>query len=155
MPRKLREEIKQTKPFGTLEQEALLNLERTTAVLRHWMAEELKQHGLTGPQYNALRILRGSQPAGLCRHEIACRLVTPVPDVTRLLDRLQDAGLIARERSDEDRRLVRTRITRRGLDVLAKLDDPVAALHSRQLGHMNKAELRQLIALLERARDSM
>lgn len=155
MPRKLREEIKQTRPFGSLEQEAMLSLERTSASLRYSMAEELKRHDLTGPQYNVLRILRGAEPTGLCRHEVQARLVTPVPDVTRLLDRLEDAGLIVRARSDEDRRLVRTRVTRRGLDLLAKLDEPVAALHTRQLGHMNRTELRQLITLLARARDAV
>ena len=131
----------------------MLSLERTTATLRYRLVEELKRRGLTGPQYNVLRILRGSEPTGLCRHEIQGRLITPVPDVTRLRDRLEDADLIGRERSDEDRRLVRTRITRQGLDVLAKLDEPIAAAHLRQLGHMSRADLRELIALLAEARD--
>lgn len=148
----LRAEIKQTKPFGSLEQEAQLNIERTAAVLAHAFGEALKPYGVTATQYNVLRILRGAGPEGLCRNEVRDRLISQVPDVTRLLDRLEDAGLIARERSTADRRLVSTRITADGLVLLAKLDAPVSEMHRQLLGHMDDKQLRTLSELLTVAR---
>src|SRR5690348_11446657 len=121
----LRSEIKQTKPFASLEEEAQLNLERTAAVLGHAFAESLKPYGVTPTQYNVLRILRGAGAEGLCRNEVRDRLISQVPDVTRLLDRLEDSGLIERERSTTDRRQVATRITAAGLELLQALDEPV------------------------------
>src|SRR5215207_6491893 len=152
MPTRLRDEIKQTRPFSSLEQEALLSIERTAAVLGHSMAEALRGYGITPTQYNALRILRGAGEGGLCRNEVRDRLIARVPDVTRLLDRLEEMGLIARERDSNDRRLVTTRITREGLKLLARLDGPVAEAHQRQLGHMDERSLRALIGLLAEAR---
>jgi DNA-binding MarR family transcriptional regulator len=148
----LRDEIKQVKPFTSLEQEALLSIERTAAVLMHRFAESLKAHDITPTQYNVLRILRGAGEMGLCRNEIRDRLVAQVPDVTRLLDRLEQAGLVARERDAADRRLVTTRITRDGLKLLKRLDAPVTRSHQRDLGHMKRADLRTLIDLLADAR---
>ena len=153
MPTTLRSEIKQTKPFVSLEQEALLSVERTAAVLGHGTAEAFKAHGITPTQYNVLRILRGAGPEGLCRNEVRDRLIAQVPDVTRLLDRLEEMRLIERERDTDDRRLVKTRITREGLHLLKRLDGPIAGLHARQLGHMSDAQLRALIELLALARD--
>lgn len=152
MSDRLAEELKQGKPFASAEQEAFLSLERTAAVVGHAFSESLKQYGVTRTQYNVLRILRGAGEAGLCRHEIWSRMINQVPDVTRLLDRLESAGLIERERSAEDRRLVRTRITGPGLRLLAEMDEPVDALHRKLLGHLAEPELRALIELLERAR---
>ncbi len=152
MPRSLRDEIKQTRPFSGPEQEALLSLERTAAVLVHQMAHEFEEFGVTPTQYNVLRILRGAGEGGLCRHEIGDRLVTPVPDVTRLLDRMQEAGWVVRERSTEDRRLVRTTITAEGLALLAGLDEPLKAMDRALIGHLNDDELRTLIDLLSKAR---
>lgn len=149
----LRDEIRQSKPFGSLEQEALLSIERTAAVLMHGFAESLKEHGITPTQYNVLRILRGAGPAGLCRNEIRDRMVAQVPDVTRLLDRMEQGGLVERERAEDDRRLVTTRITREGLRLLKRLDAPVAQSHAQRLGHLSAAQLRSLIALLALARD--
>ncbi len=151
----LRDEIKQSKPFSSLEQEAHLNLERTTAVLGHAFAEALKRFDITPTQYNVLRILRGAGASGLCRNEVRDRMIAQVPDVTRLLDRLEDAGLIARERQTNDRRQVLTLITQKGLDLLAELDEPVAAMHKRALGHMTAEQLQQLTALLAIARGSV
>lgn len=148
----LRDEIRQSRPFDSLEQEALLSVERTAAVLMHRFGDALKPHGVTPTQYNVLRILRGAGATGLCRNEIRDRLVAQVPDVTRLLDRMEDAGLVERERDDTDRRLVTTRITRRGLQLLKRLDTPVLDLHRRHLGHLSAAQLRSLIALLAAAR---
>lgn len=149
----LRTEIKQTRPFASLEEECHLNLERTTAVVGHAFAEAMKAHGITPTQYNVLRILRGAGEGGLCRHEIRDRLVAQVPDVTRLLDRMEEAGLVGRERDSDDRRLVTTRITKAGLKLLKSLDAPVLAMHKETLGHLSAAQLRQLIDLLALARE--
>ena len=152
MPSALQDELRQSRPFASLEQEATLGIERTAAVLRHGIAEALRPHGITPAQYNVLRILRGAGHRGLCRHEISDRLVTQVPDVTRLLDRMEAAGLVTRERSEEDRRLVTTRITDAGLALLARLDEPMLALHARQLSHLSPEQLRALIDILALAR---
>ena len=152
MAGKLQHEIRQTKPFQTLEEEAYLNLERTADVLARLELETLKAEGLSGAQYNVLRILRGAGPAGLPCGEIAARMVTRDPDVTRLLDRLETRGLAQRARDERDRRVVTVRISAGGLRILKKLDRPVLKAHRRQLGHLKQPELRRLIALLEKAR---
>lgn len=152
MPTALQDEIKQTKPFASLEQEALLSIERTAAVLLHRFADTLKEFDITPTQYNVLRILRGAGAPGLCRSEVRDRLVSQVPDVTRLLDRMEEAGLVARERDTTDRRLVTTRVTRQGLSLLSRLDAPVGEAHEKALGHMTNAQLRSLISLLALAR---
>jgi DNA-binding MarR family transcriptional regulator len=152
MTPQLKDEIKQTKPFLSLEQEALLSIERTAAVLRHELAELLKAHGVTPTQYNVLRILRGAGASGLCRNEVRERLVSEVPDVSRILDRMEESGLITRERDQQDRRYVTTRITPQGLDLLGRLDAPVAESERQQLGHLSEPELRTLIDLLAKTR---
>ena len=149
----LQSEIKQRKPFSSPEQEATLSIARTAALLDHDTAEALKPYGLTPTQYNALRILRGSEPEGLCRNEVRDRLVARVPDTTRLLDRLGDMGLVVREREGDDRRFVRSRIARKGLDLLRSLDDPMIALHRSQLGHLGERKLGLLVRLLGEARE--
>ena len=149
---KLQEELKQSRPFATLEQEALLSVERTAALLGHGVADALRRYGITPTQYNVLRILRGAGDQGLCRNEVRDRLVAQVPDVTRLLDRMEEIGLVDRERAADDRRMVFTRITRKGMQLLARMDEPVARLHQRQLGHLGAAKLRTLIRLLAEAR---
>jgi DNA-binding MarR family transcriptional regulator len=153
MAPRLQEELRQTKPFASLEQEALLSVERTAAVVRHKLGDELKPLGVTPTQYNVLRILRGAGPAGLCRNEIRDRLVAQVPDVTRLLDRMEEAGLIVRERDTVDRRLVTTRITEPGLRLLARADEQVSRFEREQVGHLTQAQLRTLIDLLALARE--
>jgi DNA-binding MarR family transcriptional regulator len=153
MPIHLKDEIKQSKPFRSLEQEAMLNIQRTDAVLSYSIVDALKPYDVTPTQYNVLRILRGAGPAGLCREDIRQRLISQVPDVTRLLDRMEEAGLVARERDAVDRRVVTSRITDGGLALLEKLEAPVARAHEQQLGHMTKTELRTLVALLEKARE--
>jgi len=152
MTRTLQAELKTTKPFGSLEQEAMLSLARTAAQLEHDMLDALRPYHLSPTQYNALRILGGAGVAGLCRNEVRDRLVAWVPDATRLLDRLEDTGLVVRGREGEDRRFVRARITRKGLDLLARLDPVVTELHQRQLGHLGRTKLRALIDLLSDAR---
>lgn len=152
MTTELQREIRQTVPFESPEQEAFLNLVRTAALLEHRLAEGLRPHGLTLTQYNVLRILRGAEPEGLCRSDIEDRMLTPVPDVTRLLDRLEEAGHVERARAEEDRRFVIARITRPGLALLEELDEPVEALHEEQLGHLSRSDLRELSDLLAEAR---
>lgn len=133
----------------------MLNLERTAAVLGHAFAESLKAYGITPTQYNVLRILRGAGPQGLCRNEVRDRLISQVPDVTRLLDRLEDSELIERERSTADRRQVATRITATGLDLLRTLDEPVLEMHKQLVGHMSEKQLKSLTELLALARDAV
>lgn len=152
MPSQLQQELRQGKPFTSLEQEASLSVERTAAVLRHGLAEALRPFDVTPTQLNVLRILRGVGDQGLCRHEIGDRLVAQVPDVTRLVDRMEEAGLVVRERSANDRRLVTTRITGEGLALLRRIDAPLAALHRRQLAHLTPEQLQTLIDLLALAR---
>ncbi len=153
MPRDLRTELKMTRPFGSLVQEAHLSIMRTAAILEHAFEEALKPHGITATQYNVLRILRGAGDAGLCRNEVGERMVRRVPDVTRLLDRLEEAGLIVRERGGSDRRYVSTRITRQGEKLLATLDPRVQEIHEELLGHLGALRLKQLIALLGEVRE--
>jgi MarR family transcriptional regulator, organic hydroperoxide resistance regulator len=152
MLRGLQAEIKQSKPFPSLEDEAYLNLLRTTDALVRKEVEVLKGWGLSPTQYNALRILRGAGSEGVTCGELSERMLTRDPDVTRLIDRLEARGLIERGRSDQDRRVVRTRITHAGLDLLAELDKPAHKWIREQLGHLTEAQLRELISLLELAR---
>ena len=149
----VRAEIKQKKPVRLREEEAFVNLLRTADALLQGVAETLKPLGLSPTQYNVLRILRGAEPKGLACREISQRMITRDPDVTRLLDRLEDRGLAERTKSLEDRRVIRTRITDAGLQILETLDAPIGDLHTRQLGHLNSAKLRALIDLLEQARN--
>ena len=150
----LRAELKQRKPFTSLEQEAFLNVARTEAALRDHLDRVLKSYGISITQYNVLRILRGAGQEGMCRNEIRDRLVDRMPDVTRLLDRMEETGWIIRSRSTEDRRQVSTHLTRSGKDLVDSLDEPVAAEHERRLGHLSKTQLRTLIELLSTARQA-
>jgi MarR family transcriptional regulator, 2-MHQ and catechol-resistance regulon repressor len=149
----LREEIGQTRPFGSAEEEAFLAIQRTAARLAHALAETFRPFGLTATQYNVLRILRGAGEAGLCRNEVRDRMITQVPDVSRLLDRMEEMGVIERSREGADRRFVTTRITAEGSRLLSELDGPVADCHRRLLGHLGEESLRSLAELLARARE--
>lgn len=142
-------EIKQTTPFAGPEVEAYLNLIRTADRLRRETAELLRPHALSPTGYNILRILRGAGAGGLPCAEVAARLVSHDPDITRLADRLADAHLLTRERRSRDRRLVVLRITPEGLALLARLDGDLVALHRRQLSHLGEEGLDRLIALCE------
>lgn len=155
MNAQLREEIRQSRPFSGPEQEAFLSLGRTWSLLDHAMAEVLKPYDITPTQFNVLRILRGAGEGGLCRGDIISRMISRVPDATRLLDRLESAGLVERERGTEDRRFVTTRITGNGLRLLEELDAPVARLHRTQFSGLSADELQFLIRLLARLRDAI
>lgn len=153
MPGPLQDQIKQPTPFRSPEAEAFLNVLRTSAQLVGSLVDVLRPHGLTQPQYNVLRILRGAGAAGLPSGEVAARMVTREPDITRLLDRMEARALVARERSPTDRRVVTARLTPDGRALTDALDAPVQALHARQLGHLSADELGALNALLVRARN--
>jgi len=151
--RHLRQSIKQRKPFESLEQEVFLEVLRTGNALMQDLVDLLRRHALTQPQYNVLRILRGAGPAGLPTGEVGERMVVSrEPDVTRLLIRMEERGLVERERRSDNRRFVTARITREGLRLLKALDAPIRRMHMRQLQHMTRRELDLLAGLLERAR---
>ena len=156
MAGKLQHELGKRKPFDCVEEEALLSIIRTADVLARAAGELFKPHELSSTQYNVLRILRGTCPtgaSGLACSAIADQMLTRDPDMTRLLDRLEKRGLISRAREEKDRRVVRVCITEKGLKVLADLDPLVNECNRKQLGHMVQQRLRQLIDLLELARD--
>ena len=148
MVKTLQDEIRQRKPFTSLQQEASLSVVRTATALQDAGEEIFKPAGITGTQFNVLRILRGAEPDGLCRNALRDRMLTRMPDVTRLLDRMETAGLVERSREGDDRRMVSTRITKEGRRLLDELDPKVLAFHKRRLSHLTEAQLRTLINLL-------
>jgi DNA-binding MarR family transcriptional regulator len=148
----LQDELQQRRPFQSLEEEAALNLYRTASLLTDIGEAFYRQHGLTATQYNVLRILRGAGEAGLGRNDIRERLVGRMPDVTRLLDKMEEAGLVQRERSHADRRCVPTVLTPEGRALVNRLDEPVAALQHQQLGHLTPGQLHSLIETLTQIR---
>ena len=148
----LRDEIRQRKPFRSLQQEAQLNVVRTGAMLVDDIEQLLKPFGITATQYNVLRILRGAEPEGLCRNEVRDRMLTRMPDMTRLLDRMEEAGLVARSRESEDRRMVMTTITAAGRRLLDKVDDLVDRRHRDRFRGLDDKQLRVLIELLTTVR---
>jgi len=148
----LKEELKQRAPFRSREQEAYLSLLRTADALQTSVEAKLNEFGLTGTQYNALRILRGAGPDGLPCSEIGERMITRDPDVTRLLNRLEKRGLVRRARAKTDRRVIYGKITAAGLKLLAEMDEPIEK-HGREiLKHVEQEKLGELIALLELVR---
>ena len=149
---KLQQEIQQTKAIRLLEEEATLNIVRTADVLMLALADVLKPLLLSATQYNVLRILRGAGKEGASCKDIGGRLVARDPDITRLMDRLEQRGLVSRDRAKEDRRVVTHRLTRAGLELANELDRPIEALHRNIMGHMKAAKLRELIGLLEEVR---
>jgi len=136
------------------EEVVFLDLLRTTDILSRSLVTVLKTEGLSANQYNVLGILRGS-PDGLPCGEIASRMITRDPDITRLLDRLEKRGLISRCRETKDRRMVMARITPHGFKLLARLDEPVEETHRKQLGHLGSERLRALAELLYAARSGV
>jgi DNA-binding MarR family transcriptional regulator len=155
----LAKEIKKKRPFDLPEQEAMLNLERTAAILSADFEQMFKRHGISPAKYNVLRILRGvkTNPErqgidGLPSLEIGSRLIARLPDITRLVDGLEKEQLVVRRRCTEDRRIVYVAITDKGLELLAELDQPTVEMHKKQLGHFTRAELAELNRLLVKAR---
>jgi DNA-binding MarR family transcriptional regulator len=148
----LKLEIAQEKPFGSLEEEALLNLLRTSDCLQRGFHSKTRDWGLTSTQYNVLRILRGSQPQGLTCSAIGSRMITAEPDITRLMTRLKALNLVRQSRDSKDRRVVWTQITAEGLALLLQMDPTIEATPAALLGHMSQADLTELVRLLELAR---
>jgi len=148
----LQAEIKQTKPFTSLEDEAAISLHRTADQIHGRFSDLLKPHGLSPTQFNALRILRGAGDGGRTCSEIAERMVNRDPDITRLLDRLERRGLVARSREGRDRRVIITRISQAGLELLRTLDRPVEEFNRKQMGQLSEPQLKTLVKLLEAVR---
>jgi MarR family transcriptional regulator, organic hydroperoxide resistance regulator len=153
MSSRLQAEIKQNKPFATLEHEAILGLMRTAAIVDHAMDEMLRPFGLTGTQYNVLRILRGAGQQGLCGREVGERMITRVPDVPRLLERLEKAGLISRERDSSDRRHVTARITTKGRELLDQVDDVASNPIEQRFSRLPQEQLQSLIEAMDLIRE--
>jgi len=145
---------KSSRRVGSPEEAAFLDLMRTSDLLSRRLVPVLKSEDLSSTQYNVLRILRGA-PEGLPCGEIASRMITRDPDVTRLLDRLEKRGLISRCRETQDRRTVMARISPEGLKLLARLDEPVQAAHRKLLGHLGRERLQALTELLSAARSQV
>ncbi len=140
---------KPQRPPASLEERIFLALLKAADALGQEAEQLTRTAQLTGTQYNVLRILRGAGPAGLACRGIGDRMITHDPDITRLLDRMEKRGLITRERQKDDRRVVKTRITPRGLELLKPLDQPMRNLHKRQFRHMAGTLLKTLYDLLE------
>ncbi|HWZ98519.1 MAG TPA: MarR family transcriptional regulator [Candidatus Dormibacteraeota bacterium] len=131
-----------------LEDQIFIAVMKAADYLGQQAEQLLKSHGLTGTQYNVLRILRGAGQDGLPCRSVGDRMISHDPDMTRLLDRMEKRGLITRERQKDDRRVVKTRITAQGMEMLKRLDQPVREMHKQQFQHMNATKLKQLADLL-------
>jgi DNA-binding MarR family transcriptional regulator len=139
-------------PVLPLEDTVFISLQKTADSLGIEAEQLLKPHGLTGTQYNVLRILRGAEPEGLACRAIGERMISHDPDMTRLLDRMERRGLLSRARQTDDRRVIKTRISPAGLALLKSLDQPVRELHRRQFRHLPSARLKTLAKLLGEVR---
>ena len=148
------QEIQQTQPFTSIEQEVGVAFMKTADHLRRSMATAFEAHGVTQQQFNVLRILRGAGKAGLPTLSVAERLVEHTPGITRLIDRLEAKDLVRRERPAEDRRQVYCYIAKDGLALLGRLDGPVAASSKRAFAGLKKAEMTTLLEILEKIRDA-
>lgn len=144
----LQREIRQTRPFQSRAQEATLAILRTADQLRRHLSATIEPFGVTMQQYNVLRILRGAGSDPLPTLEIAERMIEEAPGITRLLDRLEAKGLVSRERCTEDRRLVHCRITPAGVELLARMDEPVLVADEEVLGAMPPEDVERLVRLL-------
>ena len=150
----LREELKQTRPFPRRSAEAAVSVMRTAAILEHELNEVLKPSGITVTQYNVLRILRGAGEKGLCGREVGERLVSAVPDVSRLLERMEDVGLISRERDATDRRHVTARITEAGRRLLDAVTPGLEAVERARFGRLSESALQAMITSLAHVREN-
>lgn len=151
MATRLQRELKKKRAFESLEQEAMLNVLRTNDQFQNRFGRLFREYGLTSSQYNVLRILRG-EGKPLPSLEIAERMVQVVPAITGLIDRLEKATLVTRQRCEQDRRVVYVQITNKALQLLERMDQPVVELHHQLMGHLTRTELKDLILLLEKAR---
>jgi len=150
----LKLEIQQAPAFSSVEEEALLNLLRTSDCLNRALQQKIRGWGLTATQYNVLRILRGAGLCGLPCAAIGDRMIAAEPDITRLLARLKRLKLVRQHRDRHDRRVVLTQITEAGLELLRAMDPVVRSGPGELLGHMCRADLAEMIRLLELARQA-
>jgi len=148
----LKSEIAQSSPFSSVQEEAILNLMRTTDLVQRAFQHKTRHWGLTMTQYNVLRILRGARPDGLTCAAIGARLLTAEPDITRLLARLKRLRLLRQHRDPRDRRVVWTQISDAGMSLLQSMDPVIQSLPVELLGHMKGADLKEMIRLLEQTR---
>jgi DNA-binding MarR family transcriptional regulator len=148
----LKLEIVQEPPFFSVEEEALLNLMRTSDCLHRAFHLKTRGWGLTSTQYNVLRILRGARPHGLPCSAIGDRMITAEPDITRLLSRLKALKFVRQQRDPKDRRVLWTKISEAGLELLAQMDPVIQQVPKELLGHLKEAQSAELIRLLELAR---
>lgn len=151
----LKREIAQERPFSSREEEAFLNLLRTSDCLHRAFQRSTREWGVTSTQYNILRILRGAHPQGLTCSAIGDRMITAEPDITRLLGRMKVLKLIKQRRDKRDRRMVWTQISAAGLELLDKMDAEVEQMPRELLGHLKGKDLDELIRLLELARTNL
>ncbi|MCA9113737.1 MAG: MarR family transcriptional regulator [Planctomycetaceae bacterium] len=151
---KLQQQLGKRHPFTSPEQEAILNLLRTSDQFENRIGRLLREYGLTSSQYNVLRILRG-EGKPLPSQEIARRTIQVVPAMTGLIDRLEKQRFVTRERCTEDRRVVFIQLTEQGRKVLSQLDEPMEQLHRELIGHVSADRLKLLIEVLEEARASV
>ncbi len=150
---KLRKEIKQTKPFRSIQQEAGLALLKTTDLVRRRLAKAIEPYHLSPEQYNVLRILRGAGNTGMATLEVASRMIEQTPAITRLLDKLEAKKLVRRERCPQDRRQVLCWITDAGLQLLAEMDEEMQSAGEEPFAHLRLAEVKALIKILDRVRE--
>jgi DNA-binding MarR family transcriptional regulator len=150
---KILRDLQQTKSFRHVEEEVFLNVQRTADALMQELLDVLRPFGLSATQYNVLRILRGAGDNGVTCKDIAARMITRDPDITRLLDRLERRKLLTRSRAKEDRRFVAIRITQEGLLLLRELDEPVGQKQVDLMRHVNHEHLPLAIDLMEQLRD--
>ena len=151
----MQSELKQGKPFVHAEEELFLSLVRTADILGRKVSDFLKEQSLSMAQYNVLRILRGAGPEGLPCGEISTRMVTRDPDVTRLLDRLEQRKLVSRARDPGDRRVVSTRVTAEGLTLLQSLDQDMSKIHKQQFDFLGSAQMEEILQQLTRIRERL
>lgn len=151
---RLQDELKKKRPFDLPEQEAILNILRTSDQFQNRFGRLFREYDLTHSQYNVLRILRGEGKAMPCQ-EIGDRMIQVVPAMTGLLDRLENQGFVSRDRCTEDRRVIYVELTETAKEVLKRMDGPVTELHKQLIGHLTQTELKELSRLLEKARGSV
>ena len=151
----LKEELQKRGEWESPEQETYINILRTHSLLSMPFDRLFREHGISSPQYNILRILRGHNQDGLASLEIASQMIACVPDITRLLDRLEKSDYVSRKRSTEDRRVVRVSLTSKGRKFLKQLDVPIRDAEQASLGHMTRKDLKELSRLMTKARESV
>jgi DNA-binding MarR family transcriptional regulator len=147
--------LKQNRPFVSLEQEVYLSVLRTASELSYAVDQFFRPFDITPSQYNVLRILRGAGTDGLCRNEISERMVTATPDMSRLLDRMEKAGWVTRERAEEDRRQVSTHITKSGMELLARLEMPTGEFVTRLFVGVTVSDLKTVLNVNDQIRTKL